>query len=79
MPHSDPAYEQLGKVLFEARQEAGFTLRELAARLQWPHSVLGKIELAERHINVIEFIELARALEIEPAKLLKRIVKATGL
>jgi hypothetical protein len=32
-----------------------------------------------RTIDVIEFIELSRALDIEPTKLLTKVIKATGL
>jgi len=79
MAKGSPAHEALGTVLFEARKTTGLTLRQLATRLQWQHSILGKIELADRNINVIEFIQVARALEIEPTKLLAKVVKATGL
>jgi ribosome-binding protein aMBF1 (putative translation factor) len=62
-------HRQLCTALAEARAQAGLTQRELASRLKRPHSYVAKIEGGERRIDVIEFIELARALRIEPLKL----------
>lgn len=73
------AYEQLGEVLFEARKDAQLSLRELGLRLDRPHSYIAKTESGARSLSVIEFVELARALGIDPAKLLAKVIKATGL
>jgi transcriptional regulator with XRE-family HTH domain len=66
-------------VLVAERQSAGMTQRDLAERLHRHQSFLGKIEGGLRTIDVIEFVEVARALNIEPTKLLAKVVKATGL
>jgi len=79
MPKSGPAYEALIEILIAEREAAGLTQRELAERLNRLHSFIGKIETGTRHINVIEFIEVARALNVEPTRLLAKVVKATGL
>lgn len=79
MPQTSPEYRALSEVLLEARTAAGLTQRDLAARLNRQHSFIGKIESGARHINVIEFIEVARALEIDPTKLLKTVIQATDL
>jgi len=49
-----------------AREAAGLTQRGLAARLKRPHSFVGRFEAGERRIDVIEFIEIARVLEVDP-------------
>lgn len=49
---------------------AGLTQRGLAERLKRPHSYVAKIEGGERRIDVLEFAELARALRVDPLKLL---------
>jgi transcriptional regulator with XRE-family HTH domain len=61
-------------VLVAAREAAGLTQRDLAARLKRPHSFIGRIEAGERRIDVIEFIELARVLEVDPRQLFARIL-----
>lgn len=66
-------HRSLCATLAEARSQAGLTQRDLAARLKRPHSYVAKIEGGERRIDVVEFIELARALRIDPVKLLSRV------
>jgi transcriptional regulator with XRE-family HTH domain len=58
-----------------AREAAGLSQREFAARLGRSNSFVWKIEAGERRIDVLEFIEIARCLEVEPARLLKRALK----
>jgi transcriptional regulator with XRE-family HTH domain len=79
MPKLGPAHAALIEVLIAERQAAGLTQREVGDRIKRPHSFIGKIETGTRHINLVEFIEVARALEVEPTKLLAKVVKATGL
>jgi transcriptional regulator with XRE-family HTH domain len=61
-------------VLVAAREAAELTQRDLAARLKRPHSFIGRIESGERRIDVIEFIELARVLEVDPRQLFARVL-----
>ena len=79
MPRLGPAYNALVEILIAEREAAGITQRELGERLDRHHSFIGKIETGARHINVIEFIEMARALNVEPTRLLAKVVKTTGL
>ena len=57
----------------EARTALGVSQRELARRLNKPPSFVNKIELLERRLDVVEFIAIARALEITPQELLGTI------
>lgn len=77
MPQTSPEYRALSEVLLEARTAAGLTQRDLAARLDRQHSFIGKIESGSRHINVIEFIEVAGALGIDPERLFAKVVNST--
>lgn len=79
MVQQHPTSSALIGVLIEERVTTGMSQRDLAAKLQWPQSRIGKIESAARNISVIEFVEIARALDIDPCKLLTKVVKATGL
>ena len=68
-------HKSLLRVLTEAREQAGITQRALAEKLNRPHSFIGKIESGERQLNVLEFCELAEALNIDPTSLLRRVIK----
>ena len=59
-----------------AREAQGLSQRELARRLSKPPSFVNKIELLERRLDVLEFIAIARAMEIAPQELLSRIIAA---
>ena len=39
---------------------------ELASRLRTSQTVIARIEIGERRIDVIEFIDLAKALRLDP-------------
>lgn len=57
--------------LVEARNAAGMTQRDLAAKLGKQPSYVGKVEAIERNLSVLEFLEWAEALGADPANLLK--------
>ena len=56
---SSPRHQRLGQLLTEARQAAGLTQIELAARLHRPQSYVSKYESGERRLDVIELMEVA--------------------
>jgi hypothetical protein len=55
------------------RDVAGLTQRSLAAKLKRSDSFVWKFEAGERQLKVLEFIELATALDVEPEELLHRV------
>ena len=57
----------------EARHAAGLTQRQLAAKLKRSKTFVGRLEAGERQLNVLEFIEVARALGITPSELIAGI------
>jgi transcriptional regulator with XRE-family HTH domain len=61
-------------ILVESRKQAGLTQRDLAARLRRPHSFVGRIEAGERRIDVIEFIEIARVMGLDPKQLFGKLL-----
>jgi transcriptional regulator with XRE-family HTH domain len=79
MPEARPAQEALIGVLLDARTAAGLTQRELGTLLKRQHTFVGKIENGSRQINVVEFVEVARALKVDPAKLLTKFILAAKL
>ena len=58
-----------------ARKSAGLSQHELAVRLKTSQTVIARIELGERRIDVIEFIDLARALRIDPRDILAQLMR----
>jgi hypothetical protein len=67
-------HQALIGMLVAAREKAGMTQRGLAARLRRPRSFVGRMEAGERRIDVIEFIEIARAVGADPRQIFERLV-----
>ncbi len=80
MPKTLRSSEQLLflELLRRARKDAGLTQQALAEKLRRPQSFVAKYEDGERSIEVIEFVALARALDVAPVTLLRRFVAAAG-
>jgi transcriptional regulator with XRE-family HTH domain len=68
-------HRSLMSALTRARTDAGMSQRELAERLNRAHSFVGKIESGERQLNVLEFCDYARVLGVDPADLLRSVLK----
>ena len=79
MTSTETAYEALIQVLVDARTDAGVTQTVLANKLKRQQSFIAKIESGARDLDVIEFIEIARALKLDPSKLFAKVVQRTGL
>lgn len=71
-----PTARAVAAVLAEARERAGLTQRQLAARVGRPHSVIGMIESEQRQVNMPEFITLAEAIGIDPVELFRSVLRA---
>lgn len=68
-------HKALVAALIAARERAGMSQRELARRLQRAHSFVGKIESAERQLDVLEFCEYAEILGADATTLLRQVLK----
>lgn len=68
-----PAHVHLLKLLVAARDKAGLTQQQLADRLGKPQSFISKYEGGERRIDVIEFIAIADALQIDAGRAIKDV------
>ena len=66
---SEP-HRELVRRLVEARIAAGLSQRQLAERLGVDHSWIGKFESERVRLNVIQFLKLADALNIDAGRLL---------
>jgi transcriptional regulator with XRE-family HTH domain len=66
-------YQKFKTHLVEARKKAGLTQVDLAAKLDRPQSFVSKYERGERRLDIVEFLEVADALRIDPAAFIKRL------
>ena len=56
-----------------ARHEQGLTQSDVAVRLGKHQSYVSKYESGERRLDVIEFIEVCRALMISPSQIIEEL------
>jgi transcriptional regulator with XRE-family HTH domain len=58
----------LHRRLVALRKKAGLNQRQLAEKLQRERSLIGRLELGERRLDLVEFFWLCRACGADPAK-----------
>ncbi len=61
-----PEQEKLLLWLKNKRTEENLNMRDFAKKLHKPHSFVGKVELGERRLDIIEFVKYCNALGIDP-------------
>jgi len=71
----ESAYKKLRELLLAARERSELTQAELGIRLKRPQSFVSKYERGERHLDVVEFGEVARALNMDPIALLRKFYR----
>ena len=60
--------EYLCEMLVAMREKAGVTQRQLAEKLGREHNMIGRLELGERRLDMIEFYWLCKACGANPQK-----------
>lgn len=68
-------HEHLRAIFKQQREKLGLTQRALAEKMGVIYSLIGKIETGDRRLDVIEFIDYCRALELEPIDVLVMLEK----
>lgn len=58
------------------RVRKGMTQAQLATELRRPQSYVAKVEVCERRLDVYEYVEWTRVLELEPAEAITRLATA---
>lgn len=66
-------YAHFRDLMVAARKKAGITQVELSKILDRPQSFVSKYESGERRLDVIEFLEVCEALQIDPLSILKQL------
>ena len=67
-------YARLRQWLRDKREEKKLTMRELAERMNVIHSWVGKVELGERRLDLIEYVQYCKAIEVDPIEGLNLIL-----
>lgn len=63
-------YREMLRLLKSARIEAGITQADLALSLGKPQSYVSKFERGERSIDLVEFLQIARAIGSDAHRIL---------
>ena len=63
---SSENYRQLTIWLKKHREAKGFSMRDLASRMDKPHSFVQKIESGERRLDVLEYHSYCKILGVDP-------------
>ena len=69
----DPRYVELRIALKRRRKSLGLTQEQLAERLGLHKQFVSRVEMGSRRLDVVEFVDFAIALEMEPEALIKTI------
>jgi transcriptional regulator with XRE-family HTH domain len=70
-----PTYDRFRGLITQARKDAGLTQAELSERVGRPQSFVSKYECGERRLDVIEFLQVCKALKINSQSIIREIVK----
>ena len=68
-------HRALCATLLSARKAAKLSQAELASRLKTSQTAIARIESGERRIDVVEFIDFARVLKVDPREILSQLMQ----
>ncbi len=75
MTKVEKQYQRFRNLLTEARKRAGLTQVEIAARLKQPQSYVSKYESGVRRLDVVEYMQVAKAIGFDPAELIRKLAE----
>ena len=67
-------YAKLIKQLVDCRKRQKITQAELSACMGKPQSFIAKIENKERRLDVIEFLELCKYMQVDPIPIVASLI-----
>jgi transcriptional regulator with XRE-family HTH domain len=68
-------YNLLRQMLIDERNKAELKQSDVSLKLGKPQSYISKIERGERGIDIVEFLEIARAIGFDPIRFLREFVE----
>ena len=66
-------YRLFLRLLIKERRNRKITQTQLAALLQKPQSYVSKYENGERRLDVVEFLDIADRLDVNPSKFIEKL------
>ncbi len=63
-------YHLIINLLAQERLKKEMTQGQVAAKLKRPQSYVAKYELCERRLDIVEFMDVCRALNLRPSKVM---------
>ena len=76
LPVSEKKYDRLRVLLIEAREKAGLTQVQLGKKLRRPQSFVSKIERGLRRVDLLEFLEIAKATGLDVKAFIERLERS---
>jgi transcriptional regulator with XRE-family HTH domain len=68
-----PQHEELLRMLIAAREDAGLNQEDVGDRIHRHQSFVSKYENGESRLEVVEFVEICRAIGVAPERLIKKL------
>jgi cytoskeletal protein RodZ len=69
--------QKLRQLLKNGRQELNLSIRELAKEMNIHHAIIGKVETGDRQLNILEFVNYCKFVNLNPHEVLKQITQNT--
>ena len=66
---------RIGTILKATREDSDISQKDLATRMGWTRNVIANLETGRRTACIVDFVMISRALQIEPERLLRRILQ----
>jgi transcriptional regulator with XRE-family HTH domain len=81
MPHPihDRRYQFVAKLLADTRKEQGLLQEDVADRLGRTQAYLSKCETGLRRIDLIELLDILRALNVEPHAFMDKVLAQVAM
>jgi len=70
----DDSYRAVTDWLKRERKAAGITMRDLSPKLEVPHTWVAKVESGERRLDLLEFVRVCRAINVNPVTGLRHML-----
>ena len=67
-------YKRLLSLLVSAREDAGLSQRALSEKLKKAPTYVSKYERGERRLDVIELLEITKALDVDPVEVIRKLI-----
>ncbi len=77
-PDYSAQYERFRALMIKVRKAKRLPQWELAERIGRSQSYVAKYESGKRRLDVVEFVEVAKALHVEPWRIIRRLTKENG-